>query len=157
MGLELSVPASCGGGAGSGSSVPGSSVGGSAPGVGSSRKFGALVSVRVLAHTIRRGAPVTFMIRLSKRARVTIKLLRFMAPSGKRRRGHYKRIATLVFKGKTGLNRMRILKVRRQKLRAGRYRALVAAGGKPRQVGFTVKKASNAAGRRSGEWARAST
>ena len=157
MGLELPVPVSCGGGAGSGGTVPGSAVGGSAPGVGSSQKFGALMSVRVLGHTIRRGAPVTFMIRLSKRAKVTIKLLRFIVPSGKQRRGHYKRIATLVFKGKTGLNRMRISKVRRQKLHAGRYRAIVTAGGKPRQVGFTVKKASNAAGPRSGEWARSST
>jgi hypothetical protein len=155
IGLELPVPASCGGSAGGGGTGAGSTVGGSAPASRSAKLFGALMGVRLLAHTIRRGAPVTFMIRLSKRAKVTIKLLRFIVPSphGKQQRqGHYKRIASLIFKGKAGLNRMRISKVGRQKLQAGRYRAIVTAGGKPRRVSFTIKRGSFAGGTRSGRW-----
>ncbi len=68
-----------------------------------------------------------------------------------RRKGHYKLLATLHFSGKRGMNRLRILKVRKHRLQAGRYRAIVTAGHRSRRVSFTVEGQDRQAGPSSGE------
>ena len=121
---------------------------------------GELVGVKMLAHTFGFGTAVIFKVRLTARAKVTIKLLRFIATRGhrsSRTRGRYKLVGTVKFSGKRGMNRLRIVKVRQHRLKLGRYRATVTAGHGSRRVTFTIERASLVGRMNPGGWARSAS
>jgi hypothetical protein len=104
---------------------------------GANRRVDELVSVKLAAHTIRRGAPVRFAIRLRGRAKVRITFLRWVDRRAGGRR-HFEKVGTVVFTGTAGLKRWRVVKLGEHTLTAGRYEAELVAGGRAHRVNFTV-------------------
>lgn len=141
IGLEQSPTNTPGGtGTGNGGALGGAGFGvGGAPGAAGS--VDELVRAKLALHRIRRGGRVTFVVTLRAAAPVTIDLIRVVVRRVHRRaqpRFRFQPVASRVFKGKAGLNRFRIAKVRGHTLNPGLYKAKIAAGGKPRWVTFTV-------------------
>lgn len=99
--------------------------------------------LKLAARTVRSGKPLTFVVSLKSRAKIRLQILRLVPASGHgkhRKKEHYRPIGRLTFNGNTGVNKLRVTKVRGRRLAPGGYEARVSAGGRAHVVTFKVRR-----------------
>jgi hypothetical protein len=127
-----------GGGAGGAGGGTGGGTGGGATKLGDEIR-----GLKLRAHTVRSGRPVTFEVTLNAPSKVAIQILRFVPAFGHgrhRQKAHYKLVGVFIFNGKKGLNRLGVTKVHGRKLVPSGYEAKVSAGGRAHIGMFKVRR-----------------
>ena len=129
------------GGNGGGNSGNGGNGGGNG---GNSGKGGApLTRLKLVSSSVRHGKAVTFEVTLSAATRIEIEILRYVPASGHGRhrvKAHYTSVGTLSHSAVAGLNTVRVLRLGRRTLPAGRYEAKVTAGGVTDTITFSITR-----------------
>jgi hypothetical protein len=98
-----------------------------------------ITALKLSSSSVKSGKPLTFDVTLKNATTITIKIELYV-PGKHHKKGHYKLLGTLTFRGKAGANVLKFAKVKGHKLKSGKYEALVSAGGAAHTLKFKIKR-----------------